>query len=96
MHRPGDAVRGSLGRPCVFRTEAEQFLTALPAPEPEESDVFLAELRSELPREWADRAEVIYRRHLGRLDRVTPFAVSPVGPAAVRLADTCAETENLL
>jgi hypothetical protein len=45
-------------------TEAEQFLAALPAPEPEESDIFLAELRSELPGEWADRAEAIYRRHL--------------------------------
>ncbi len=45
-------------------TEAEQFLAALPAPEPEESDVFLSELRSELPGEWADRAEAIYRRHL--------------------------------
>jgi len=29
-----------------------------------ESDTFLAELRSELPGEWADRAEAIYRRHL--------------------------------
>ena len=45
-------------------TEAEQFLAALPAPEPEESDTFIAELRSELPGEWADRAEIIYRRHL--------------------------------
>ncbi len=45
-------------------TEAEQFLAALPAPEPEESDTFIAELRSELPGEWADRAEAIYRRHL--------------------------------
>ena len=44
--------------------EAEQFLAALPAPEPEESDTFIAELRSELPGEWADRAETIYRRHL--------------------------------
>ena len=44
--------------------EAEQFLAALPAPEPAESDAFLAELRSELPGEWADRAEAIYRRHL--------------------------------
>ena len=47
-------------------TEAEQFLAALPAPEPEpeESDTFIAELHSELPGEWADRAEAIYRRHL--------------------------------
>jgi hypothetical protein len=44
--------------------EAEQFLAVLPAPEPAESDAFLAELRSELPGEWADRAEAIYRRHL--------------------------------
>lgn len=43
-------------------TEAEQFLAALPAPE--ESDTFLAELRSELPGKWADHAEAIYRRHL--------------------------------
>ena len=45
-------------------TEAEQFLAALPALEPEDSNAFLAELRSELPGEWADRAEAIYRRHL--------------------------------
>jgi hypothetical protein len=45
-------------------TEAEQFLAALPESEPEESDTFLAELRSELPGKWADRAEAIYRRHL--------------------------------
>ena len=45
-------------------TEAEQFLAVLPAPEPEESDAFIAEVRSELPGEWADRAEAIYRRHL--------------------------------
>jgi hypothetical protein len=44
--------------------EAEQFLAALPAPEPAESSAFLVELRSELPGEWADRAEAIYRRHL--------------------------------
>ena len=44
--------------------EAEQFLAALPASEPEESDAFIAELRSELPGAWADRAEAIYRRHL--------------------------------
>lgn len=44
--------------------EAEQFLAALPAPESEESDTFIAELHSELPGEWADRAEAIYRRHL--------------------------------
>jgi hypothetical protein len=44
--------------------EAEQFLAALPAPETEESDAFLAELRSELPGKWADRAEAIYRSHL--------------------------------
>jgi len=44
--------------------EAEQFLAMLPAPEPEESNTFLAELRSELPGKWADRAEAIYRRHL--------------------------------
>ncbi len=44
--------------------EAEQFLAALPAPEPGESDAFLVELRSELPGQWADRAEAIYRRHL--------------------------------
>jgi hypothetical protein len=44
--------------------EAERFLAALPAPQPEQSEAFLAELRSELPREWADRAEAIYRRHL--------------------------------
>ncbi len=44
--------------------EAERFLAALPAPEPEQSDAFLAELRSELPGEWADRAEAIYRHHL--------------------------------
>jgi hypothetical protein len=42
----------------------EQFLAALPAPEPEDSDAFIAELRSELPGKWADRAEAIYRRHL--------------------------------
>ena len=45
-------------------TEAEQFLAALSVPESEESDAFIAELRSELPGEWADRAERIYRRHL--------------------------------
>jgi len=45
-------------------TEAEQLLAALPAPEPEDSDAFIAELHSELPGEWADRAEAIYRRHL--------------------------------
>jgi hypothetical protein len=44
--------------------EIERFLAALPAPEPEESKAFLAELRSELPGGWADRAEAIYRRHL--------------------------------
>ena len=30
----------------------------------EESDTFIAELRSELPEEWAARAEAIYCRHL--------------------------------
>ncbi len=44
--------------------EAEQFIAALPALEPEKRDAFLAELRSELPGEWADRAEAIYLRHL--------------------------------
>jgi len=44
--------------------EAEEFLATLPAPEPEENDAFLAEMRSELPGKWADRAEAIYRRHL--------------------------------
>jgi hypothetical protein len=44
--------------------EAERFLATLPAPQPEQSEAFLAELHSELPREWADRAEAIYRRHL--------------------------------
>ena len=74
-------------------TEAEQFLAALPAPEPEDSDTFLAELRSELPGKWADRAEAIYRRYLNDGNGVTPFAVSPVGPAAVGLANTGREPE---
>jgi hypothetical protein len=43
--------------------EAEQFLAALSAPEPDESDAFLAELHRELPQAWADRAEAIYRRY---------------------------------
>jgi hypothetical protein len=46
--------------------EAEQFLAALPPPELAESDAFLVELRNDLPGEWADRAEAIYRRHLNR------------------------------
>ncbi len=45
-------------------SEAERFLASLPAPQPEQGEAFLAELRSELPREWADRAEAIYRRHM--------------------------------
>jgi hypothetical protein len=45
-------------------TQAEQFLAALPAPKPEDSETFIAELRSELPGKWADCAEAIYRRHL--------------------------------
>ena len=45
-------------------SEAERFLASLPTPQPEQSEAFLAELRSELPQEWADRAEAIYRRHL--------------------------------
>jgi hypothetical protein len=45
-------------------TEAEQYLAALTAPKPEDSDTFVAELHSELPEKWADHAEAIYRRHL--------------------------------
>jgi hypothetical protein len=45
-------------------TEAEQYLAAHSAPKPEDSDAFIAELHSELPGEWADRAEALYRRHL--------------------------------
>jgi hypothetical protein len=44
--------------------EAEKFLASLPAARPEQNATFLAELHSELPQEWADRAEAIYRRHL--------------------------------
>lgn len=45
-------------------SEAERFLASLPTPQPEQSEIFLADLHRELPQPWADRAEAIYRRHL--------------------------------
>lgn len=45
------------------RSEIDRFLSELPEPSPGDQDAFVAELRSELPKRWAERAEAIYRRH---------------------------------
>jgi hypothetical protein len=43
--------------------EIDRFLAELPEPSASDPDAFVAELRSELPKRWAERAEAIYRRH---------------------------------
>ncbi|HEX7300047.1 MAG TPA: hypothetical protein VF257_13690 [Solirubrobacteraceae bacterium] len=47
----------------AFTTESDAFFTALPAPTPQEPDVFVAELRAALPKRWAAKAEAIWREH---------------------------------
>jgi len=43
--------------------QVERFFQSLPARRPSGPDGFLAELRAVLPREYAEQAEAIYRRH---------------------------------
>lgn len=43
--------------------EVDSFFDALPARRAMDSEGFLRELRDELPKKYADRAEAIYRRH---------------------------------
>lgn len=43
--------------------EVDRFFEALPARVPVDGTAFLRELREELPKKYAERAEAIYRRH---------------------------------
>jgi len=44
--------------------EVDLYLEGLPAPEAAGSDAFITELRTALPKRWAEQAERIYRYHL--------------------------------
>ena len=44
--------------------EVDRCLAELPAPQAVGEEAFVTELRSALPRHWAEQAERIYRRHL--------------------------------
>lgn len=44
-------------------TEIDRYFDEIPAPTASEPDAFVAELRAALPKQWADKAEAIYRSH---------------------------------
>ncbi len=45
--------------------EIDAFFAGLPSPKATPADEFLAELRAALPPQWADKAEEIWRTHVG-------------------------------
>jgi hypothetical protein len=47
------------------RSEIDRFLAELPEPVAGSDDTVISDLRAELPKRWAQRAEGIYRRHAG-------------------------------
>jgi hypothetical protein len=47
----------------AFMAEIDTFFAALPSPTAQEPDAFIAELRAELPKRWAAKAEQIWREH---------------------------------
>jgi hypothetical protein len=51
---------------AAFTVEIDAYFAALPAPKPQESDAFVAELHAALPKRWAAKAEEIWREHASR------------------------------